>query len=92
MGNALRFHPMLKVAAEFIRKSTFLAIFDPVHQVKEFEPNFGMGCSISSQALLAMALANGRLPHACQNRWRHMGIYYVRRPADAPLCESALFP
>lgn len=79
VGNSLRFHPMLKVAAEFDEEVNIPGDFDPVHQIKEFEPNFGMGCSISSQALLALALANRAdfLAHV-GNRWRHMGIYYVQ--------------
>jgi len=79
IGDSLRFHPMLKVVAEFADEVNVSGDYDPVHQIKEFEPLFGMGCSVSSQPLLALAMANraGFTPHL-QDRWRRMGIYYVQ--------------
>ncbi|WP_324698790.1 GMC family oxidoreductase [Novosphingobium sp. RL4] len=79
VGNSLRFHPMVKVVAEFDRDVNQPGDFDPVHQVKEFEPRFGMGCSISNPAMLGVALA-GREGHweLVAERWRRMGIYYVQ--------------
>lgn len=79
VGNSLRFHPMLKVVAEFAEEVNVPGDLDPVHQIKEFEPSFGMGCSISHRPMLALALA-GR-PGAVRDigdRWRRMGIYYVQ--------------
>ncbi|WP_307959670.1 GMC family oxidoreductase N-terminal domain-containing protein [Sinorhizobium medicae] len=79
IGNSLRFHPMLKVVAEFEDEVNVSGDFDPVHQIKEFEPHFGMGCSISSRPMLALAMASrpdclAQLEH----HWRRMGIYYVQ--------------
>ncbi len=79
IGNSLRFHPMLKVVAEFDYEVNDPGDFDPVHQIKEFEPHFGMGCSISKQPMLALTMA-GRpdcLAYVA-HRWRRMGIYYVQ--------------
>ncbi|MDW9830267.1 FAD-binding protein [Sinorhizobium meliloti] len=79
IGDTLRFHPMLKVVAEFNDEVNVLGGFDPVHQIKEFEPYFGMGCSISSQPMLALAMANRPDCLARIGRdWRRMGIYYVQ--------------
>ncbi|KRA84431.1 GMC family oxidoreductase [Altererythrobacter sp. Root672] len=79
VGNSLRFHPMVKVVAEFERDVNFAGDLDPVHQIKEFEPSFGMGCSISKRPMLGVALSDREgawdLVH---ERSRRMGIYYVQ--------------
>lgn len=84
IGNSLRFHPMLKVVAEFGHEVNRPSDVDPVHQVKEFEPRFGMGCSISKRPMLGMALA-GRPGHwpLVEERWKRMGIYYVQSTGGA---------
>lgn len=79
VGNSLRFHPMVKVVAEFEREVNFESDLDPTNQVKEFEPSFGMGCSISKRSMLGVALSDREgawdLVH---ERSRRMGIYYVQ--------------
>lgn len=84
IGNSLRFHPMVKVVAEFDHEVNRPGDADPVHQIKEFEPRFGMGCSISNPAMLGMALA-GRDDawDLIAERWRNMGIYYVQSGVGA---------
>lgn len=79
VGNTLRFHPMVKVVAEFDRELNHAGDFDPVHQVREFEPKLGMGCSISSPTQLGLALA-GRDDawNIVSERWQRMGLYYVQ--------------
>jgi choline dehydrogenase-like flavoprotein len=79
IGNTLRLHPMLKVVALFDEAVNQPGGWDPVHQVREFEPRFGIGCSISAKPLLALAMA----PHPehlpmVDECWRHMAIYYVQ--------------
>ena len=79
IGNSLRFHPMLKAVALFSDVVNRSGDPDPVHQIKGFEPRFGIGCSISSPALLALALAGnpdmrGHITHASDR----MGLYYVQ--------------
>ncbi len=82
IGSSLRFHTMLKAVAEFDDEVNLPGDLDPVHQIREFEPDIGIGCSISSPSMLALAL-NGnpeglaRVP----DRWRRMGIYYVQSSA-----------
>lgn len=79
IGNTLRFHPMLKVVALFDEDVNPPTGLDPVHQVREFEPRFGMGCSISSKATLALAMTahpqHMDLVDTCSPR---MAIYYVQ--------------
>ncbi|MDH5738967.1 MAG: GMC family oxidoreductase [Nitrospira sp.] len=79
IGNNLRFHPMIKVVAAFSDEMNLPGQLDPVHQVKEFDPRFSMGCSMSSRPLLSLALLDHpeHLAEVDQN-WRHMGIYYVQ--------------
>lgn len=79
IGNSLRFHPMLKVVAEFPDEVNDPADLDPVHQVKEFEPRFGIGCSVSKRPMLKLAMAgHGALADHVEENWRRMAIYYVQ--------------
>lgn len=89
VGNSLRFHPMLKVAALFADPVNLPGDPDPVDQVKAFEPRFGMGCSISSPPLLAMALAaHPGLRARVAEDWRRMGLYYVQNGAGRALVRT----
>ncbi len=79
IGNSLRFHPMVKVVAVFEDEVNRPVDQDPVHQIRQFEPGLGMGCSISKRPTLALALANR--PDALREvdaNWRRMGIYYAQ--------------
>lgn len=79
IGNSLRFHPMAKIVAAFPEEVNPPGQLDPVHQIKQFDPRFSMGCSISSRPLLALSLVDHweHLEEIDRN-WRHMGIYYVQ--------------
>jgi len=79
IGDQLRFHPMVKVVARFADEVNQASDLEPVHQVKEFDPAFSMGCSISKRPALALALADHPewLPEL-DRHWRHMAIYYVQ--------------
>jgi choline dehydrogenase-like flavoprotein len=79
IGNSLRFHPMVKLVAAFSEEINPPGQLDPVHQIKQFDPRFSMGCSISSRPLLALSLVDHpeHLAEVDRN-WRHMGIYYVQ--------------
>jgi choline dehydrogenase-like flavoprotein len=79
VGDTLRFHPMIKVVAGFSEEVNPPGQHDPVHQVKEFDPRFSMGCSMSSRPLLALSLVDhpGHLAEVDRN-WRQMAIYYVQ--------------
>jgi choline dehydrogenase-like flavoprotein len=79
VGDTLRFHPMLKVVASFSEEVNLPGQLDPVHQVKEFDPRFSMGCSISSRSTLALSLVDHPEYMAEVDRnWRNMAIYYVQ--------------
>jgi choline dehydrogenase-like flavoprotein len=79
VGDTLCFHPMIKLVAAFPEEINTPGQFDPVHQVKEFDPRFSMGCSISTPPMLALSLVE---QPDCQSEvdrnWRHMGIYYAQ--------------
>jgi choline dehydrogenase-like flavoprotein len=79
VGDQLRWHPMVKVVACFAHPINQLSELEPVHQVKEFDPRFSMGCSISKRPALALALVEhpGALAEV-ERSWRHMAIYYVQ--------------
>jgi choline dehydrogenase-like flavoprotein len=79
VGEQLRFHPMIKVVARFADEVNMPGELEPVHQIKEFDPRFSMGCSMSKRPALAMAMA----PHSARlaevdRDWRRMAIYYVQ--------------
>lgn len=79
IGNSLRLHPMLKVVAEFPDEINGRGDLDPVHQIKQFEPEIGMGCSISQPPMLGLALAaHPEAAARISQEWRRMGIYYVQ--------------
>jgi choline dehydrogenase-like flavoprotein len=79
IGDSLYFHPMLKVVALFGEDVNKPGDPDPVHQIQEFEPDFGMGCSISKRPMLGLAMANHAGHFAeIEQHWRRMGIYYVQ--------------
>ena len=81
VGNSLRFHPMIKMVAEFADEVNRPGDLDPVHQIKEFEPEIGMGCSISTPPVLAMALAGHeqfRNHQRVTEAAGRMGLYYAQ--------------
>ena len=79
IGDSLRFHPMLKVVALFDAPVNRPGDPDPVHQIKMFEPRFGIGCSISSPSMLALALAtNAQMRAHIATHADRMGLYYVQ--------------
>jgi choline dehydrogenase-like flavoprotein len=79
VGDNLRFHTMIKMVARFDEVVNVPGQFDPVHQIKEFDPRFSMGCSMSSRAVLALTLADRPERIAEIDRdWQRMGIYYAQ--------------
>lgn len=82
VGNSLRMHPMIRLAAVFPDE-----VNDdpgvPVIQIEEFKPYLTLGCSCSSPGHLALWL-EGSLQERQKklDRWKHMAIYYV---ATTPL-------
>lgn len=79
VGDSLRMHPMLKVIAVFDEEVNIPGELEPVHQIKQFDPRFSMGCSMSKRPALALAMASQQAHMADIDRdWRRMAIYYVQ--------------
>jgi choline dehydrogenase-like flavoprotein len=93
IGNSLRFHPMLKLVAEFDEEINRIGEHDPVHQVKEFEPELGMGCSVATPATVALSLSSQIAGDrgADERDWRRMGIYYVQSTGGSARVRSIPF-
>lgn len=78
VGNTLAMHPTVKAVALFDEEVNHEALGVAVHQVKEFSPRIGFGCSISSQPHLALALSDyPSCSSMVKSQWRHMAIYYA---------------
>ena len=77
MGRQFYTHPTLKITAEFSEPVNHHGVRVPPHQVKEFSPRLGFGCSISRPQFLALGLLDHpeHLP-AVVNRWRYHAVYY----------------
>jgi choline dehydrogenase-like flavoprotein len=77
-GRTLSMHPTVKVVALFPDEVNHPGAGVPAHQVKEFATAFSFGCSISSPALLALAMQDHpdhrRL---ADSEWRRMAVYYA---------------
>lgn len=79
IGNSLKFHPMLKVVAQFKDEISQPVGLDPVHQVIEFDPRFSMGASVSFKPLIALTMLDHPDHYVEMERnWRCMGIFYVQ--------------
>ncbi len=78
IGDGLRLHPTVKVAAAFAEEVNGPDAGVGVHQVKQFAPAFSFGCSISSPPYLALSLLEH--PEALKQvpaTWKRMGVYYA---------------
>ena len=79
VGDTLRFHTMVKAAARFPEQVNFPGLPDPVHQVKQFDPRFSMGCSVSSPATLALTMVDHPQDLSELDRlFPFMGLYYAQ--------------
>jgi choline dehydrogenase-like flavoprotein len=78
VGKSFLLHPTIKVTALFDEEINHEKMGVPVHQVKEFAPDFSFGCSISSPSYLALAMTD-HPDHAGRvgRDWKKMGIYYA---------------
>lgn len=78
VGNTLRIHPMLKVAARFPETVDAHRHVLPVLQVKEFWPEISLGGAYLSPGHLAMNLSENWLEtHPEMHRLRNFAAYYV---------------
>ncbi|HWK04072.1 MAG TPA: GMC family oxidoreductase [Puia sp.] len=83
IGKNFLLHPTIKVTALFDEAINHANMGVPVHQVKEFSPQFSFGGSISSPSYLALAM-NDHPDHAglVNREWEKMGIYYAMTNAE----------
>tara|TARA_Y100001980_G_C14556714_1_gene349568 strand:+ start:10821 stop:12593 length:1773 start_codon:yes stop_codon:yes gene_type:complete len=76
-GKTFKMHPTIKVVALFDEKVNEDNMGVPVHQVKEFSPDFSFGCSISSKPYLKVAMLDHYESFGIvEEKWEHMAIYY----------------
>jgi choline dehydrogenase-like flavoprotein len=78
IGDSLRLHPMVRVAARFPDSFNDPAWGVPVQQVDEFKPNLTLGCSHSSLPHVALWLAGQVADKRAKLRtWENMAVFYV---------------
>ncbi|MGH7293872.1 MAG: FAD-dependent oxidoreductase [Polyangiaceae bacterium] len=78
VGDTLRIHPMLKVAAEFPERIDAQDNVLPLLQVKEFWPEISLGGAFFTTGHLAMLLGDNWLEtRPLLERYRNMASYYV---------------
>jgi len=78
IGKTLSLQPMVKLTAEFDEEVNFPGMGIAGEQVKEFSPEYSLGCGISSLAHLAINLsAEEGGPRLAVDRQRHLISYYV---------------
>lgn len=78
VGDSLRIHPMLKVAALFPERIDAQDSVLPLLQVKEFWPEVSLGGAFFTPGHLAMGLCDNWLDTRAQmSRYRDMASYYV---------------
>lgn len=76
IGNALKFHPTIKVAARFRHSVDHDDV--PMHRINEFAPYLTIGGSASRRGHLALALADSGLDYAdALANWEDIFVYYV---------------
>lgn len=77
-GKNLQTHPTVKVIALFDETVNHAAMGVPVHQVKQFAPDYSFGCSISSPPHLHLAmLDHPEHEKLVEQHWQQMAIYYA---------------
>ena len=78
IGKTLRMHPTIKAVARFDETINGEPAAVPMHQVKEFSPAIGFGCSVSSPPHLALAVADSKRGLGIVNEsWQQMATYYA---------------
>ena len=77
-GKKLQMHPTIKVVALFKEHINSEKMGVPVHQVKEFFPDFTFGCSISSPAYLRVAMLDHyKHIRLVDEKWHKMAVFYA---------------
>ncbi len=78
IGDHLRLHPMIRIAARFDARVNDPAFGVPVQQVSQFKPKITLGCSHSSLPHIAMWLGRD-VPDRRQimEQWEQVAVFYV---------------
>jgi choline dehydrogenase-like flavoprotein len=91
VGDSFLLHPTIKVTAIFHDIVNEKNMGVPVHQVKEFAPNYSFGCSISTPPYLALAMSDHPAhAHLVNDHWQRMAIYYAMTNAEGKGAVKAL--
>ncbi len=79
VGNSLAIHPTIKVMAKFPEPVNSAGVGVPVHQVKEFAPEYSFGCAVSSLPfLVAQGMSRDDLStREIVDEWKHFFTYYA---------------
>jgi len=79
VGNSLAIHPTIKVMAKFPEAINGAGVGVPVHQVKEFAPDYSFGCAVSSLPfLVAQGMSRDDLAvREVVDDWQHFFTYYA---------------
>jgi hypothetical protein len=79
VGNSLAVHPTVKVMAKFPEPVNSPGVGVPVHQVKEFAPEYSFGCAVSSiPFLVAQGMSRNDLSvREVVDEWTHFFTYYA---------------
>lgn len=78
VGRSLDLHPTVKIVAEFAEPVNHVEAGVGVHQVKEFSPRLGLGCSISTPPYLGLAMLDHRDAGArLRESANRQAIYYA---------------
>lgn len=78
VGDSLRLHPMVKVAAEFSEELDSHAAPVPIYQVHDLGPDLTLGGSVFTPGFLAMTLGeNWAENEEAMRQWRRMALFHV---------------
>jgi len=76
IGNGLKMHPTVKIAARFPSPIDHGDV--PMHRVTEFAPGLTIGGSASRRGHVALALADSSADYAdALANWEHVAVYYA---------------
>jgi len=82
IGNGLKLHPTIKIAARFPHPIDHDEV--PMHRVTEFAPNLTIGGSASRKGHVALAIADAGIdPRPELAEWEHVSVYYAAIRSDA---------
>lgn len=78
VGDSLRLHPMVRIAARWDDEVNDPSYGVPVRQVEEFKPALTLGCSHSSQAHIALWLDPDHPDkRTVMENWRTVAVFYA---------------